>query len=157
MIGRPRRSTLFPYPTLSRSYAGRVVERADATTLFARPTHPYTEVLLRSVPRPDRLQRGPLPTIPGFPPSLVDLRSEEHTSELQSQSNLVCRLLLEKKNKPMIDPDPTRGHTGCLERICASPSSPLLVRLVARCFRLALRDLVPAPHLALSSAAHRVA
>ena len=41
--------------------------------LFARQTHPYTEALLRSVPRPDRLQRGPLPTIPGFPPSLANL------------------------------------------------------------------------------------
>jgi oligopeptide/dipeptide ABC transporter ATP-binding protein len=54
-------------------YAGRVVERADADQLFARQTHPYTEALLRSVLRPDRLERGPLPTIPGFPPSLADL------------------------------------------------------------------------------------
>ena len=54
-------------------YAGRVIERADAVQLFARQVHPYTEVLLRSVPRPDRLQRGPLPTIPGFPPSLATL------------------------------------------------------------------------------------
>jgi oligopeptide/dipeptide ABC transporter ATP-binding protein len=54
-------------------YAGRVIERGDADQVFARQTHPYTEVLLRSVPRPDRLQRGPLPTIPGFPPSLASL------------------------------------------------------------------------------------
>ncbi len=54
-------------------YAGRVVERADADVLFARPAHPYSEALLRSVPRPDRLQRGPLPTIQGFPPSLANL------------------------------------------------------------------------------------
>ncbi len=54
-------------------YAGRIVERAAVDELFARQTHPYTEALLRSVPRPDRLQRGPLPTIPGFPPSLADL------------------------------------------------------------------------------------
>jgi oligopeptide/dipeptide ABC transporter ATP-binding protein len=54
-------------------YAGRVVERADAEDLFARPAHPYSEALLRSVPRPDRLQQGPLPTIPGFPPSLAAL------------------------------------------------------------------------------------
>jgi oligopeptide/dipeptide ABC transporter ATP-binding protein len=54
-------------------YAGRVIERGDADQVFARQTHPYTEVLLRSVPRPDRLQRGPLPTIPGFPPSLANL------------------------------------------------------------------------------------
>jgi oligopeptide/dipeptide ABC transporter ATP-binding protein len=54
-------------------YAGRIVERAGVDELFARQTHPYTEALLRSVPRPDRLQRGPLPTIPGFPPSLANL------------------------------------------------------------------------------------
>ena len=54
-------------------YAGRVVERARAEQLFARQAHPYSEALLESVPRPDRLQRGPLPTIPGFPPSLAHL------------------------------------------------------------------------------------
>jgi oligopeptide/dipeptide ABC transporter ATP-binding protein len=54
-------------------YAGRVVERARAEQLFARQAHPYSEALLRSVPRPDRLQRGPLPTIPGFPPSLAQI------------------------------------------------------------------------------------
>src|SRR2546430_3677586 len=72
MIRRPPRSTLFPYTTLFRS---EVVIHADAEVrgLFA---------LLRSRNHPD-----------GF-----RYRSEEHTSELQSQSNLVCRLLLEKKN-----------------------------------------------------------
>jgi oligopeptide/dipeptide ABC transporter ATP-binding protein len=54
-------------------YAGRLVERADADDLFARQAHPYSEALLRSAPRPDRLRRGPLPTIPGFPPSLAHL------------------------------------------------------------------------------------
>jgi oligopeptide/dipeptide ABC transporter ATP-binding protein len=54
-------------------YAGRVVERARAEQLFARQAHPYSEAMLESVPRPDRLQRGPLPTIPGFPPSLSNL------------------------------------------------------------------------------------
>jgi oligopeptide/dipeptide ABC transporter ATP-binding protein len=54
-------------------YAGRLVERAGADDLFAHPAHPYSEALLRSVLRPDRLQRGPLPTIPGFPPSLAHL------------------------------------------------------------------------------------
>jgi len=54
-------------------YAGRVVERASADELFARQAHPYSEALLRSVPRPDRLGRGPLPTIPGAPPSLAHL------------------------------------------------------------------------------------
>src|SRR2546427_5446344 len=72
MIRRPPRSTLFPYTTLFRSQ--QVADR-----------------------RADRLRRDPV--------LLVVLRlqraarSEEHTSELQSQSNLVCRLLLEKKKK----------------------------------------------------------
>src|SRR2546430_7433265 len=88
MIRRPPRSTLFPYTTLFRSLGRgeRLGVRLD-----------------------DRVQRGPAPV------QLVDtgqivfaqptgrvlpaLRSEEHTSELQSQSNLVCRLLLEKKKK----------------------------------------------------------
>src|SRR2546427_1536261 len=71
MIRRPPRSTLFPYTTLFRSVAGK----ADV-----RP-RPQAVVL-------DRPVRKAL---------AVEARSEEHTSELQSQSNLVCRLLLEKK------------------------------------------------------------
>jgi oligopeptide/dipeptide ABC transporter ATP-binding protein len=51
-------------------YAGRIVESGRAEDLFLRPVHPYTEALLKSAPRPDRLQRGPLPSIPGFPPRL---------------------------------------------------------------------------------------
>jgi oligopeptide/dipeptide ABC transporter ATP-binding protein len=54
-------------------YAGRIVERATTADIFARPTHPYTEALLRSVPRPDRLERGPLVSIPGTPPNLANL------------------------------------------------------------------------------------
>jgi oligopeptide/dipeptide ABC transporter ATP-binding protein len=54
-------------------YAGRIVERATTADIFARPTHPYTEALLRSVPRPDRLERGPLASIPGAPPNLASL------------------------------------------------------------------------------------
>jgi oligopeptide/dipeptide ABC transporter ATP-binding protein len=54
-------------------YAGRLVERATTNALFAHPTHPYTEALLRSVPRPDRLDSGPLVAIPGAPPNLADL------------------------------------------------------------------------------------
>src|SRR2546430_17513119 len=69
MIRRPPRSTLFPY-----------------TTLFRSP---------RSAACPSNASRGvPIPTAP-----CATTRSEEHTSELQSQSNLVCRLLLEKKKK----------------------------------------------------------
>src|SRR2546430_8939645 len=84
MIRRPPRSTLFPYTTLfrSRDAIGRELERlADTLT----------------------------PVGLGFPDHAgdqidVDLRSEEHTSELQSQSNLVCRLLLEKNKTPCASP-----------------------------------------------------
>jgi oligopeptide/dipeptide ABC transporter ATP-binding protein len=54
-------------------YAGRIVERASTSDTFTRPGHPYTEALLESVPRPDKLQRGPLPSIPGMPPNLAAL------------------------------------------------------------------------------------
>src|SRR5437867_10589410 len=74
MIRRPPRSTLFPYTTLFRSIAG-----------------PLRDRLLRSGARAEgqrRVRRGDVPP-----------RSEEHTSELQSPYDLVCRLLLEKKKK----------------------------------------------------------
>jgi oligopeptide/dipeptide ABC transporter ATP-binding protein len=59
--------------TVQVMYAGRIVERASTADAFARPVHPYTEALLESVPRPDQLQRGPLPSIPGMPPNLAAL------------------------------------------------------------------------------------
>src|SRR2546430_14434459 len=71
MIRRPPRSTLFPYTTLFRSLRGWTPRRNE-----------------RSV------------VLPRLAQSCEVVRSEEHTSELQSQSNLVCRLLLEKKNYP---------------------------------------------------------
>src|SRR2546430_13173542 len=74
MIRRPPRSTLFPYTTLFRS--------TPNPKLRIRPWSTVDD----GVPKPD-----------GNPVSCP--RSEEHTSELQSQSNLVCRLLLEKKNR----------------------------------------------------------
>ena len=54
-------------------YAGRVVERASTEDLFRHPTHPYTDSLLKAVPRPDQMERGALFSIPGFPPSLAHL------------------------------------------------------------------------------------
>src|SRR2546430_13541666 len=69
MIRRPPRSTLFPYTTLFRSQNCDKLELAGLTYYKSRN------------------------------PSFQFNRSEEHTSELQSQSNLVCRLLLEKKNR----------------------------------------------------------
>src|SRR2546430_11832090 len=74
MIRRPPRSTLFPYTTLFRSRG--LPARSD----IRRKIFPFRAV---------RPRRRPWPVV----------RSEEHTSELQSQSNLVCRLLLEKKKK----------------------------------------------------------
>src|SRR2546427_1300695 len=91
MIRRPPRSTLFPYTTLFRSLETLV-------SLGVAPQH-REDVRARDVGlgqlgiEPQRLSaRGQ-----GLGPE----RSEEHTSELQSQSNLVCRLLLEKKKKAM--------------------------------------------------------
>src|SRR2546426_4565160 len=91
MIRRPPRSTLFPYPTLSRSppqeleigvqeMSGREIRDVrDANPLAVEPG---------PAPPPGRIE------LPGH---RVENRSEEHTSELQSPCNLVCRLLLDKK------------------------------------------------------------
>src|SRR2546430_4430641 len=87
MIRRPPRSTLFPYTTLFRS--------ADRPALHHRPVpHPRRPRALDAF----RRHRAPhdVRQEAGEP------RSEEHTSELQSQSNLVCRLLLEKKKMEFI-------------------------------------------------------
>src|SRR3712207_8264552 len=86
MIRRPPRSTLFPYTTLFRSgCAGAASGRLKAAPELAPPPRLH---------RPRAwLRRAPPP------PRLPALRSEEHTSELQSRQYLVCRLLLEKKKK----------------------------------------------------------
>src|SRR3712207_8976645 len=86
MIRRPPRSTLFPYTTLFRS----VLDQLDAGQHAAR----QLGVLLVEVPG-QRLGQG-RDLDPH--PALGQIRSEEHTSELQSRQYLVCRLLLEKKN-----------------------------------------------------------
>src|SRR2546430_3531042 len=84
MIRRPPRSTLFPYTTLFRSVrqAARPLEARAAGRAGDQPARAVGPDLHR---RERDLRLGAL------------RRSEEHTSELQSQSNLVCRLLLEKK------------------------------------------------------------
>src|SRR5260370_28063230 len=78
MIRRPPRSTLFPYTTLFRSFCTRD-RGCSAHPAFPAPS----DFKARNVSSKPRADRG--------------LRSEEHTSELQSHLNLVCRLLLEKK------------------------------------------------------------
>ncbi len=59
--------------SVSVMYAGRLVESSSCEHIFMRPTHPYSEALLRCVPNPERLVEGPLPAIPGFPPDLSAL------------------------------------------------------------------------------------
>src|SRR5437016_10991269 len=86
MIRRPPRSTLFPYTTLFRSVASRTW----------RPPPTACGNCLRD--RPNRLWPGG-PSHDRKKPTPHRRRSEEHTSELQSLTNLVCRLLLEKKKK----------------------------------------------------------
>src|SRR2546421_6514625 len=84
MIRRPPRSTLFPYTTLFRSRAA-----------------PRQRIAFRRAATPGALRRSP-PVRP---------RSEEHTSELQSRSDLVCRLLLEKKKILSRSIFPTAQHS----------------------------------------------
>src|SRR2546430_13513896 len=90
MIRRPPRSTLFPYTTLFRSN----ILHDEVTMIDNALTRPWT-VDKKYVRNPN-----PRPAWPEFytTEANAQIRSEEHTSELQSQSNLVCRLLLEKKN-----------------------------------------------------------
>src|SRR2546430_9792335 len=85
MIRRPPRSTLFPYTTLFRSKTNTAgPPPIPACAGFSKTPSPSTQ---RSKTFPSKLRRS----------RGRFARSEEHTSELQSQSNLVCRLLLEKK------------------------------------------------------------
>src|SRR2546430_4372156 len=78
MIRRPPRSTLFPYTTLFRS--------VNLPAYYL--SEPYSSLILSNARDASQIRQD------------SSGRSEEHTSELQSQSNLVCRLLLEKKKKP---------------------------------------------------------
>src|SRR5438093_4283287 len=93
MIRRPPRSTLFPYTTLFRSRLRR--RAADGRRRVLETAAP--ERSGRRARSADRIVRAKAP------------RSEEHTSELQSLTNLVCRLLLEKKNKQL----PNHGQQAC--------------------------------------------
>src|SRR5256885_5798403 len=102
MIRRPPRSPLFPYTPLFRSevvvtgWAGLPTREAGLTPINSCPTCGYKQF---TIAEPSRLID---PTawdgkrhLHGLAPSSLSLRSEEHTSELQSPCNLVCRLLLE--------------------------------------------------------------
>src|SRR5260221_2324556 len=96
MIRRPPRSTLFPYTTLFRSLSRRMAGERPAAIERVRAAQPLDHAL-----RGAEFER-----FPGLDVWRYHLqcrrsgpRSEEHTSELQSHSDLVCRLLLEKNNK----------------------------------------------------------
>src|SRR5688572_31862183 len=94
MIRRPPRSTLFPYTTLFRSRRIGQTETITAVELQFGERYLIQLYIFRAV-ETEHQDRHAI-----FFSRLTDAgRSEEHTSELQSQSNLVCRLLLEKKKK----------------------------------------------------------
>src|SRR3989454_3764694 len=98
MIRRPPRSPLFPYPTLSRSYI------SDQNPGAPPPAPPP--------PSPTTLMAEPAAHCSR--PKENTLRSEEHTSELQSPCNLVCRLLLEKKKSS--PPTQPQARASCSTR-----------------------------------------
>src|SRR5260370_4103191 len=95
MIRRPPRSTLFPYTTLFRSLAAATAGWPECGRVLAANTPSCREAAPCSGEEGDR--------------------SEEHTSELQSHLNLVCRLLLEKKKRTRTSDAPTRAAQ-CLQR-----------------------------------------
>src|SRR2546430_12515642 len=101
MIRRPPRSTLFPYTTLFRSLA---VDLIVARGLFAEQARELGDAGVIQRRRSSRRRLARVGATVGAEHAAVGqrARSEEHTSELQSQSNLVCRLLLEKKTYQLI-------------------------------------------------------
>src|SRR2546430_4259152 len=92
MIRRPPRSTLFPYTTLFRS--SPMIEAIQASLR----AYGFPEAISFTTVN-DRFAIGVIPIIYKRPDDMEKARSEEHTSELQSQSNLVCPLLLDKTNR----------------------------------------------------------
>src|SRR5438477_6121281 len=100
MIRRPPRSTLFPYTTLFRSQAEFLFDHRRAFAAQHVGAHR------------------------GLNFAVAQTRSEEHTSELQSHVNLVCRLLLEKKKKPFSPERPARASIGSIRYL---PCAPCLV------------------------------
>src|SRR5436309_4803919 len=96
MLRRPPRPTLFPYTTLFRSRLSRPAGGDGMQGAFLGPAFSHAEIeqFLKATDAPYvRLSDAELSN------RIEKLRSEEHTSELQSRENLVCRLLLEKKKK----------------------------------------------------------
>src|SRR5256885_11504099 len=100
MIRRPPRSTLFPYTTLFRSLEEpNAACHAKLDAVIDWSSDGFSKVKPRTISRACN--------------KALEARSEEHTSELQSPCNLVCRLLLEKKKKKAA---PTTPHANCAHR-----------------------------------------
>src|SRR5689334_23885171 len=120
MVGRPPRCTLFPYTTLFRSRAvesqDRAVEPAPVRDEAGRRSYPCAARRTWHLADASR-EEHESPAAWHLPGAAV--RSEEHTSELQSQFHLVCRLLLEKKNQP---PGGCRGGA-CVRAFAARRSA----------------------------------
>src|SRR2546430_10243186 len=99
MIRRPPRSTLFPYTTLSRSFMEKRPRNKPFFLMVHHkaPHRPWEPDSTHAAHFAGRRIPEPVTFWDDYETRTDALRSEEHTSELQSQSNLVCRLLLEKK------------------------------------------------------------
>src|SRR2546425_4860948 len=99
MIRRPPRSTLFPYTTLFRSSVKLTVAGQSETQPFTVVNDPRVQTSLADLAAQHALARRIHDRIDSLVAAVERIRSEEHTSELQSLAYLVCRLLLEKKKK----------------------------------------------------------
>src|SRR3712207_8580642 len=97
MIRRPPRSTLFPYTTLFRSTFSTADDNQTQVEIHVLQGERELAVYNKTI---GKFQLTGIPPAPRGMPQ-VEVRSEEHTSELQSRQYLVCRLLLEKKNKKL--------------------------------------------------------
>src|SRR5947207_8173029 len=102
MLPPPPRSTLFPYTTLFRSFR-QLGGEPNAAPLTPPWFLPGAEDLWKRIAETERALRGVVRDI-----YATRFRSEEHTSELQSHSDLVCRLLLEKKKKHIVSMNGSR-------------------------------------------------
>src|SRR3712207_8645839 len=101
MIRRPPRSTLFPYTTLFRSPSGKSAERALQDESTVREWADRIEGQIRRLLGDDAIYENNRSWLE--PLTAIELlRSEEHTSELQSRQYLVCRLLFEKKKHDLL-------------------------------------------------------
>src|SRR5437762_10571802 len=98
MIRRPPRSTLFPYTTLFRSGCPQVVLTSEHRRVVEDVEDIQVEHHLQALDA-DQLLHARVQRADSIQPEVGHVRSEEHTSELQSPMYLVCRLLLEKKKK----------------------------------------------------------